>query len=109
MRVGQFNIRLRMANGKKYPTVRQLIIVFFGQDFDIFGETIDEIMESYLDTENEYAFRSIMDQATQLLAINDDDELNSIMVSLAENEFEPRLWGETWRSFLQKVLQHLPE
>lgn len=94
---------------KKYSTVRQLITVFFGQDFDLFGETIDEIMESYLEAENEHAFRNLREQATQLLAINDNDELNSIMVSLAENEFEPRLWGETWRSFLQKVLLRLPD
>jgi len=94
---------------KKYPDVRLLVVIFFGPDFQIFGETIDEIMESYVETESEYAFRNLKKQTTQLLAMESDTELNNIMSELAENQFRPESWGETWRSFLQKVLQHLPE
>ncbi|EOC0004041.1 contact-dependent growth inhibition system immunity protein [Cronobacter malonaticus] len=94
---------------KNYETLRKLIVIFFGPDYQIFGENIDEIMASYVDTENELAIGHLRQQASQAIAIQSDYELNSIMTALAENQFSPALWGETWRSFLQKILLHLPE
>jgi hypothetical protein len=94
---------------KKYPDVRLLVVIFFGPDFHIFGDSIDEIMASYAETESEYAFRNLKKQASQLLALESDDELNHIMVELAENQFKPASWGETWRSFLQKVVERIPD
>jgi len=93
---------------KKYATVRKLIVIFFGPDYQIFGETIDEIMDSYKETENEIAFSNLRTQVFQLLAIDSDEELNTVMSALAENQFNPVPWGETWRSFLQKIVQQIP-
>ncbi|WPO93496.1 contact-dependent growth inhibition system immunity protein [Buttiauxella sp. HR94] len=83
-------------------------MIFFGPDYQIFGENIDEIMVSYVEMENELAIRNLKQQTSQALAIQSDEELSSIMTTLAESQFVPSSWGETWRSFLQKILLHLP-
>ncbi|WP_238084645.1 MULTISPECIES: contact-dependent growth inhibition system immunity protein [Pseudescherichia] len=93
---------------ENYETLRKLIVIFFGPDYQIFGENIDEIMVCYVEMENELAIRNLKQQTSQALAIQSDEELRSIMTTLAENQFMPGSWGETWRSFLQKILLHLP-
>ncbi len=94
---------------KNYETLRKLIVVFFGPDYQIFGENIDEVMAAYAETENEFAFRNLRQQISELLSLQTDEELNSIMTALAERQFMPAAWGETWRSFLHKIMLNLPE
>lgn len=94
---------------KNYETIRKLIVIFFGPDYQIFGENIDEVMEAYVEMENEFAIRNLKQQLSQLLAIQSDEELINTMTILAEKQFMPDSWGETWRSFLQKVLCNLPD
>lgn len=93
---------------KNYETLRKLLVIFFGPDYQIFGENIDEIMSSYVEMENELAIRNLKQQASQAIAIQSDEELNRTMTSLAESQFSPAPWGETWSSFLQKILLHIP-
>lgn len=94
---------------KNYETLRKLIVIFFGPDYQIFGENIDEIMISYVEMENELAIRNLKQQTSQALAIQSDEKLSNVMTALAEKQFDPASWGETWRSFLQKILLRLPE
>ncbi len=94
---------------KNYETLRKLIVIFFGPDYQIFGENIDEIMISYVEMENELAIRNLKQQTSQALAIQSDEKISSVMTALAEKQFDPASWGETWRSFLQKILLRLPE
>lgn len=94
---------------KNYETLRKLIVIFFGPDYQIFGENIDEVMTTYVEMENEFATRNLKQQISQLLAIQSDEELSNAMTILAEKQFMPALWGETWRSFLQKILRRLPD
>lgn len=94
---------------KNYETLRKLIVIFFGPDYQIFGENIDEVMTTYVEMENEFAIRNLKQQISQLLAIHSDEELSNAMTILAEEQFMPALWGETWRSFLLKILHHLPD
>lgn len=94
---------------KNYETLRKLIVIFFGPDYQILGENIDEIMISYVEMENELAIRNLKQQTSQAVAIQSEEELSSVMTALAEKQFDPASWGETWRSFLQKILLRLPE
>ncbi|MEN3754414.1 contact-dependent growth inhibition system immunity protein [Mangrovibacter sp. SLW1] len=84
---------------KKYSTVRTLIGVFFGQDFESFGETIEEIMQSYTEYENATAVTNLKAQISELLLITDDNELNTLMSSLAERQFEPTSWEKAGAPF----------
>ncbi|ARJ44288.1 hypothetical protein B1H58_13260 [Pantoea alhagi] len=80
---------------------------YFGQDRDLFGETIEEVVQSYCDN-GENATRWLKSEITEMLKTEDDSELITRMELLAENQFTPEPWGETWRSFLQRVLRTLP-
>lgn len=93
---------------KNYETLRKLIVVFFGPDYQMFGENIEEVMATYIEMENELAIRNLRQQTCKLLSLQTDEELNSIMTALAERQFMPAAWGETWRSFLQKIMLNLP-
>ncbi|GLR10900.1 hypothetical protein COO59_20430 [Mixta theicola] len=79
---------------------------YFGQDRDIFGETIEEVVDSYCEN-GENATRWLKNEITEMLRTEDESELTARMELLAENQFSPELWGETWRSFLLRVLAAL--
>ncbi|MFE8102747.1 contact-dependent growth inhibition system immunity protein [Brenneria goodwinii] len=95
------------SNKQKYSSVKTLIGVFFGPDYDIFGQDINEIMINYTSTVNDASRAILRDQLNALLDIQDDAELDSIMSELAENQFRPEPWGETWRSYLSKIKNYL--
>ncbi|PKH24728.1 hypothetical protein CIG19_06840 [Enterobacterales bacterium CwR94] len=87
---------------KMYLTLRKLLVVFFGPDFEMFGETVDEIMHNYRKIENEVALSNLRNQISDILSLP-DAQLDKVMSGLAENQFSPDPWGFTWRSFLEKV------
>ncbi|MCL2892122.1 contact-dependent growth inhibition system immunity protein [Brenneria tiliae] len=88
---------------ENYSSVKTLMSVFFGQDFEIFGDSVEDIMESYFATVNDISCEMLSEQVDALLSIPDDKDLEAIMSELAENQFRPEPWGETWRSYLSKV------
>ena len=93
---------------RKYSSLRTLMLVFFGQDFDIFGETIEEIMHSYkYDYHDSDVVSRLRSQIRETLKSESDDELAICMSLVSENGFKPELWGENWRSFLLRVLAAL--
>lgn len=92
---------------RKNASLITLTQTYFGQDRDIFGETIEEVVQSYCDN-GENATRWLKNEITEMLKTEDDNELIAHMKLLAENQFSPDPWGETWRSFLQRVLRTLP-
>lgn len=92
---------------RKYLSLGILIRVYFGQDREVWGETIEEIVESYCDTSSKDAVLCLKNEIIEMLKTEDDSELEVYMELLAEKEFNPLPWGETWRSFLQRVLRTL--
>lgn len=92
---------------RKYSSLITLTQTYFGQDFDEFGETIEEIVGSYCDNGKD-AKMWLKNEIKEMLKTEDDSELEAYMELLAENQFHPAPWGETWRSFLQRVLRTLP-
>lgn len=93
---------------RKYSSLITLTQTYFGQDRDEFGETIEEVVESYCDNGKD-ATIWLKNETTEMLETESDSELEARMELLAENQFNPEPWGETWRSFLQRVLRTLPD
>lgn len=82
-----------------------LVRVFFGQDSDLFGESVDEILESYRNTENAATVQKTVVEAEILLDLHPDDrQLKTAFAKVAEGEFSPKAWGFTARTFLEKVI-----
>jgi len=57
---------------KSYKNIGTLIRVFFGQDYDLFGKTIEEVLNSYLETENQKTVEKVCQEAENLLSLNDE-------------------------------------
>ncbi|WP_336749169.1 contact-dependent growth inhibition system immunity protein [Pantoea vagans] len=91
---------------KNYKNIGTLIRVFFGQDYDLFGETVEEVLNSYLETENPKTAEKVCQEAEYLLTLN-DQELIEAFQSISQGEFNPEPWGETVRTFLEKIKNHL--
>lgn len=89
----------------KYPIIRDMLTIYFNGEHDDFGDTIDEIVDSYFDY-NTFSRIDAENEIATLLKIEDEKELNALMEKIADNRFHPAPWGETWRSFLEKVYNH---
>ncbi|WP_067704980.1 contact-dependent growth inhibition system immunity protein [Erwinia sp. ErVv1] len=91
---------------KSYKNIGTLIRVFFGQDYDLFGETVEEVLDSYLETENQKTAEKVCQEAENLLLLN-DEALTEEFETISQREFYPEPWGETVRTFLEKIKSHL--
>ena len=87
---------------KKYPALAGMLRVFLSCHHDDFGTSIEEILQNYIDYQ--MPVTDAMNEINRLLLIEKDNELSTIMVAIAGDEFRPGPWGETWRSFLNKAL-----
>lgn len=95
-----------MAKG--YKNTGTLIRIFFGQDYDLFGETIKEVLESYLETEKLNTATKVCQEVDDLLLLN-ESALTETFDAISQGEFSPDSWDETVRSFLAKIKSHLSE
>lgn len=97
------------AKKEKYPSLSRLMKVYFGHDFDSYGQNVDEIMQSFFDYTPGEPPTELKTEVSSLLQIEDDSELKAIMLQLTEKEFDAERWGLTWRSYLENVARKLNE
>jgi CdiI immunity protein len=65
-----------------------LVRVFFWQDYNLFGENVDEILISYRNTENQQTIQKTIDEANMLLtAYPEEKELELEFADLAGGVF----------------------
>jgi len=91
---------------KSYKNIGTLIRFFFGQDYELFGETVEEVLDSYLETENPKTAEKVFQEAEYLLSLNDQALIEAFQ-SISQGEFNPEPWGETVRTFLEKINSYL--
>ncbi|WP_125366215.1 contact-dependent growth inhibition system immunity protein [Enterobacter cloacae] len=91
---------------RKYPLVQDMLTIYFSNEHDDFGSTLIEIISNYR-CYNASSLTDAKSEINSLLDIADEQELIATMEKIAENRFHPAPWGETWRSFLEKVRHYL--
>ncbi|MGB3435015.1 contact-dependent growth inhibition system immunity protein [Achromobacter sp.] len=86
---------------EKYPELDQLFWAYFNEDFDLSGDTIEEIATSY---------RRAVDQRRILLACAEMNKFMSHHGTDAADafakrwgSFDPKLWGHTIASFFDEL------
>ncbi|KDA95822.1 MULTISPECIES: contact-dependent growth inhibition system immunity protein [Pantoea] len=89
---------------KQYPALTGMLRVFLSCHHDDFGSTLEEMLQSYIDHD-----MPVIEARNEIniLLQNEDDNLNVIMSAIADEEFRPAPWGETWRSFLIRAMSAL--
>jgi hypothetical protein len=85
-----------------YPELDQLIGTYFNQDFDLWGETIEEVVRSYVQgtsAEQRDLLRSEIDRFVAESAT----ELDAVFSQKYGFDLDPTPWGHTALSFLREV------
>ncbi|WP_158784628.1 contact-dependent growth inhibition system immunity protein [Pantoea sp. BAV 3049] len=90
---------------KEYPALTGMLRVFLSCHHDDFGTTIEEMLQSYIDSQ--MPVTDAMHEINLVLQIEKDDELIAVMTAIAGDEFRPEPWGETWRGFLERTMKTL--
>ncbi len=90
---------------KQYPALTGMLRVFLSCHHDDYGNTIEEMLQSYMDYQMPVI--DARDEINALLQNEDNNDLNVIMSEIAGEEFIPAAWGETWRSFLTRAMATL--
>ncbi|HGH4667716.1 TPA: contact-dependent growth inhibition system immunity protein [Enterobacter cloacae] len=78
-----------------------LMGAYFNQDYDLFGETIEEVMEEYLKCEGPENAKGLIEDCNNFINRTDDVELE--FLNLYKFDFNPSLWGITAKQFLTMI------
>lgn len=90
----------------RYPELWQLICGYFHEDFDLFGNNIEEIVKTYIrDTPVGYR-REVVREIEQFRRENQSDMDETFMQEFAGGP-DPQLWGHTADSFLGEITRLL--
>jgi len=90
---------------KQYPALTGMLRVFLSCHHDDYGNILEEMLQSYIDYQMPVI--DAINEIRALLKNEDDNDLNVIMSEIAGEEFIPAVWGETWRSVLNRAMTTL--
>lgn len=95
-----------MVSGGKYPHLWQLVVVYFGQDFDLFGDTVEEIVSCY----RQDSTRSVLEATVREITKFKSDHAGNLDPAIRttfEKQFNPEPWGYTAEGFLDELVRLL--
>ena len=85
---------------ERYPQMGLIFGVYFGQDFDLFGNTVQEVVSSYRNDCPEY--RNLPVELDSFTAEHPHD-LDAAFERDFGSDFDPELWGYTTASFFNEL------
>ena len=97
-----------MAVNEKYENLEQLILGRFHEDFDLFGDTIHELVWSYKEGRSKDEINATISDIDRFYFDNRDD-LDAAFKKQFGYQCNPLLWGHTTASFLAELKRDLSE
>ncbi|KXU86269.1 hypothetical protein CI15_17505 [Paraburkholderia monticola] len=97
-----------MEQTDKYPELSNFIQIYFGEDFSLWGNTIEEIFALYR-SESDPAARSTLQHEIDRFLSDNSRELDASFEAAYGLFVDPPLWGHTTASFLGKLKRLLSE
>jgi CdiI immunity protein len=82
------------------PELDQLFGAYLHQDYQLFGNTIQEVVECYKRDSSSEQIHHMLDEIARFRAEHSED-LDSSLLARYGNDFDPRLWEHTAASFFQ--------
>lgn len=76
--------------------------IYFGEDFDLWGRTVPEVMAFYRKTRETSAHARLLVEIDRLLTERAGD-LDKAFAEIYGSSFDPILWGYTPAAFLKEV------
>jgi hypothetical protein len=84
------------------PELDQLLHIYFGQDFDLWGNTIEELVGCYKRDSPVKDHQALLEEIARFRQTHSQD-LDAAFHSAYPNETNPAGWGHTTDSFLTEV------
>lgn len=100
------------ANIEKPCELDNLVIIYFGQDCDIFDENcdFDNLLNEYLNTSSSFSLRMLL---ANLVELNAQADRYEILIARYDGEFSPERWDLTAQEWLnivnQRLIDHMTE
>jgi hypothetical protein len=91
-----------MQKLSNYPELDHLLHGYFNQDYDLWGNTIEEIVDCYKRETAADVHRALRDEITRFIRAHPQD-LDAAFLKAYPNEVDPSGWGHTTVSFLVEV------
>ncbi|MEX3787064.1 contact-dependent growth inhibition system immunity protein [Paraburkholderia sp. BR14374] len=92
---------------ERYPAMHRIFHVYFGQDFDLFGETIAEIVACYK-KDSPHTYSNLIHEINSFMDEHSAD-LDCAFERSYGAGFDPTLWGHTTESFLNELKRLMSE
>ncbi|MCC8395447.1 hypothetical protein LJ656_22935 [Paraburkholderia sp. MMS20-SJTR3] len=89
---------------ERFPQMATFFSIYFGQDFDIFGDTVEEIVLSYKDDHRDH-YLELIREIEQFRSEHPHDL--DVAYTPFSRGFRPEGRGYTIASFLQEILRIL--
>jgi hypothetical protein len=103
---------IRMASHDKrppaYPALDHLLHAYFGEDFDLSGNTVEAIVDCYMEESPVEHHRALREEIARFRLAH-PNELDDAFLGSYKNFFNPPLWRHTTDSFLTEVDRLLRE
>ncbi|MBP2168350.1 hypothetical protein J2125_001542 [Erwinia toletana] len=96
------------TNIEKSCELDNLVIIYFGQDCDIFDENcdFDNLLNEYLNTSSDFSLRMLLANLTEL---NGQADRSEVLLARYGGEFAPDRWEMSAQEWLDIVSQRLVE
>ena len=91
-----------------YPALDHLLRAYFGEDFDLSGNTVEEIVGCYKGGSPVEHHRALREEIARFRQAHPHD-LDAAFLASYEYYLDPPLWGHTTDSFLTEVDRLLRE
>jgi len=87
---------------ESYPFLRQLLGGWFHQDFDIDGDTLEEILAKFKSVTPEVEILGVKSDIETFIK-NSGDALDNEFVAHFQPDVDPAGWGMTTREWLMRI------
>lgn len=85
-----------------YPFLRQLIGSWFHQDFDIDGETLEDILSGYKSVTEEEQILGVKAEIEKFIE-ESGDKIDDRFIELFRPDVDPAGWGMTTKEWLTQI------
>ncbi|MGF6411711.1 contact-dependent growth inhibition system immunity protein [Paraburkholderia sp. MM5482-R1] len=96
-----------MSYSERYPAMEHIFNVYFGQDFDLFGENVQEIVACYR-KDSPYDYENLIREIDSFRSEHPSD-LDATFKQVFRRGFRPEGGGYTTASFLDEIQRVLSE
>jgi len=101
-------VSLQSSGWEKYPHLTGLIHARFHEDFDLFGDSVEELISSCTEKMPRSMIDAIQSDIDAFM-VDHPGTLESAFDERFGSQFDPALWGYTTASFLEEVTRLLRE